>query len=241
MSKRTSRSSADLKTSPWVIAGIVAIALLVVAVLVQFGQRNAPMTVATPPPDAVAAGLTADGHHYRGSLEAKVVLIEFEDLRCPFCQRYFLQTEPSVIEQYVKAGLVRTESRIIPLLGPASVPIAEAVACAGEQGKYWEFRHVAFTNQAPENNPDGRARFLEFAQAAGVSDMAAFTNCFDTQRYKAQVGQAMNAAQSAGIQVTPTLIVNGVKYEGALSFEAGSDGPGLKDVLDQALVVAGGG
>lgn len=239
MSKKASRTNEDTQTSPWVIAGLVAIALLVVAILIQAGQQNQPATLEAPPNIEIETGVTETGVYYRGSKNAKIVVAEYEDLRCPFCQRYFLQTEPLVLEQFVLTGLVREEVHIIPLLGNASVPAAEAARCAGDQNKFWEFRHMAFTYQPDEGTPDGRARFIEYAQVIGL-DVAKFTECFDTQRHKGKVQQSMAEAQALGVRVTPTLIINGTKYEGMIPFEREGDQPGMKELISEALVQAGG-
>lgn len=223
----------------YVIAGIAIIAVLVVAVLIQ---ANRPPTTQAPGledlPTGLETGLTPEGHPYRGSLSAKVVVVEYEDLRCPFCRQHFVETEPSILEQYVKAGLVREESRIVPILGSPSVAAAEAAACAREQNKYWEFRHVAFANQPGESDPYGRANLVEFAELAGL-EMGKFTTCFDTQRYQSEVEATLREAQSLGVNSTPTFFVNGVKVEGAVPFVRDGGGQGFKDILDAALQTAG--
>lgn len=243
MSKKSvSKAKTPERTSPVVIGGLVVIAALVVLVLIQVGRSDNPAVVATvPAPTGIETGSTEDGHYYRGSLTAKVVVVEYEDLRCPYCQQYFLETEPQVLEQYVRTGLVREESHLIAILGSPSISAAEAAYCAGEQGKYWEFRHVAFTNQPPETTPDGRANFVKYAGQVGV-DVSKFTNCFDTERYQSKVNQTTQQAQQVGVESTPTLFVNGVKYQGAIPFLPNANfSHGFKDVLDAALIVAGGG
>jgi len=238
LSKRTTKRTTEQKTEWYVIAGIIVIAVLVVAVLIQAGR---PQTAQTPGledlPTGIETGVTPDGHPYRGSLSAKVVVVEYEDLRCPFCRQHFVGAEPQILEQYVKAGLVREESRIVPILGSPSVAAAEAAACAGEQNKYWEFRHVAFANQPLETDPYGRANLVKFAEAAGL-DIGRFTTCFDTQRYQGEVETTLREAQSLGVSSTPTFFVNGVKYEGAVPFER-DGGQGFKDILDAALQAVG--
>lgn len=243
MSKRNvSKNRPPERTSPLVIGGLIVIAVLVVAVLIRVGQADNPAAVPTVPvPTGIETGVTLEGIHYRGSLEAPVVVVEYEDLRCPYCQQYFLETEPQVLEQYVRAGLVREESHLIAILGSPSISAAEAAYCAGEQGKFWDFRHVAFSNQPPEDTPNGRAEFVKYAEQVGA-DVAKFTNCFDTQRYRAKVNEATSEAQRVGVESTPTLFVNGVKYQGAIPFMPNEvSSRGLKEILDTALLLAGGG
>ncbi len=244
MSKRTqrARSAEDLRTSPWVIAGIVGIAVLVVAVLIRASAQ--PEAQVTAPDLAVLQGvprgLSEEGFPYLGSPEAKVVIVTFEDLRCPFCQAEFLETEPQVMAQFVKPGLVRIESRMIAILGSASVAAGEALRCAGEQDKYWEYRHTFFANQPEESILPGRVTFVQFAQLAGVGDPDKFTTCFDSQKYRAEVERTNQAAQQVGVNSTPSFIINGQLYAGKMPFLSAGAQSGFKDILEAALAAANG-
>jgi protein-disulfide isomerase len=242
VSKRAQRakSADELKTSPWVIAGIVAIAVLVVAVLIQASIH--PEKQATAPNlsvlQGIPLGVSDEGYPYLGNPDAKVLIVAFEDLRCPFCKAEFLETEPQVLEQYVKPGLVRIESRMIAILGSASVAAGEALRCAGEQGKYWQYRYTFFSNQPDESVLPGRDDFVQFAQLAGVPDIDQFTACYDAQKYRPAVDSTNAAAQRLGISSTPTFLVNGEMYEGKMPFLTTSTQRGFKDILDAALVTA---
>jgi protein-disulfide isomerase len=242
VSKRAQRAKSpdELRTSPWVIAGIAAIALLVVAVLIQASIQPDKQVTA---PDfsvlqSIPRGVSAEGYPYLGNPEAKVLVVAFEDLRCPFCKGEFLETEPQVLEQYIKPGLVRLESRMIAILGSASVAAGEALRCAGDQDKYWEYRYTFFSNQPEETNLPGRDDFVQFAQLAGVPDMNQFTGCFDSQKYRAAVESTNAAAQRLEVSSTPTFLINGELYAGKMPFLATGTQPGFKDILDAALAAA---
>lgn len=242
MSKRTQRvkSADELRTSPWIIVGIIGIAVLVVAVLIQ--ASNQPKTQVTAPDlsalQGLPSGVSDTGYPYLGSPDARVVMVAFEDLRCPFCQGAFLETEPQVLEQFVRPGLVRIESRMIAILGSASVAAGEALRCAADQGHYWEYRHTFFANQPNEADLPGREKFVQFAQLAGVPDVGQFTACFDSQKYRAAVESTNAAAQQLGVSSTPSFLINGQVYAGKMPFLTTSTQQGLKDILDAALAAA---
>lgn len=84
-----------------------------------------------------------------GKADAKVVLIEFSDYECPFCERHYTQTEQQLVKDYINTGKVRLYYRDYPISGihPGAQKAAEAARCAGEQGKYWEFHDKVFENQ----------------------------------------------------------------------------------------------
>ncbi|MBI4036625.1 thioredoxin domain-containing protein [Candidatus Daviesbacteria bacterium] len=84
-----------------------------------------------------------------GSAAAKVTLIEFSDYQCPFCERYFTQTEGQIKKEYIDTGKVKFYYRDYPLsqIHPGAQKAAEAARCAGDQGKYWEYHDLIFQNQ----------------------------------------------------------------------------------------------
>lgn len=74
----------------------------------------------------------------RGNPDAKITIIEYSDLECPFCKRFHVTME-QVLATY--GNDVRVVFRHFPLdsLHKKARTEANAVECAGEQGKFWEF------------------------------------------------------------------------------------------------------
>lgn len=85
-----------------------------------------------------------------GNANAKVTIVEFSDYQCPFCERFFTQTEGQIKKEYVDTGKVKFYYRDFPLtqIHPGAQKGAEAARCAGDQNKYWEFHDAVFQNQA---------------------------------------------------------------------------------------------
>lgn len=85
----------------------------------------------------------------QGNANAKVTLVEFSDYQCPFCARFFTQTEGQIKKEYVDTGKVKFYYRDFPLpqIHPGAQKAAEAARCAGDQGKYWEYHDSLFQNQ----------------------------------------------------------------------------------------------
>lgn len=84
-----------------------------------------------------------------GNQNAKVSLIEFSDYQCPFCGRFFTQTEGQLKKEYIDTGKVKFYYRDFPLsqIHPGAQKAAEAARCAGDQDKYWKYHDLVFTNQ----------------------------------------------------------------------------------------------
>ncbi len=85
----------------------------------------------------------------QGNTNAKVTLIEFSDYQCPFCGRYYSQTEGQIKKEYIDTGKVKFYYRDFPLsqIHPGAQKAAEAARCAGDQGKYWQYHDLVFENQ----------------------------------------------------------------------------------------------
>jgi len=86
---------------------------------------------------------------------------------------------------------------------------AEAAMAAHEQGKFWEFINVAFANQKALDRVD----LEKYAQQVGL-DMDAFKKALDTRKFKKRVQEDLEAGKKVGVRGTPTIFVNGRKYEG---------------------------
>ncbi|HET7203649.1 MAG TPA: DsbA family protein [Steroidobacteraceae bacterium] len=141
-----------------------------------------------------------------GSPEAPVTIIEFTDLQCPYCARFALETWPVLRARYVETGTVHFVSRDLPLpYHEFALPAAVAARCAGEQGKFWEFREALFRGQSKL----ATAPYEEIARRFGL-DVARFAACrTDASMIAAVRGDAALAARH-GIASTPTFVVGRV-------------------------------
>jgi protein-disulfide isomerase len=165
-----------------------------------------------------------------GDSAAPVHIIEYGDFQCPYCLRFWSDTEPQLIKEYVNTGKVYFEYRSVgSFLGPESGWAAEGAYCAGDQGKFWEYHDTLFTNWTGENVGDfTKDKLTQYAEALGLN-MAEFGSCLSEEKHKGTVEQDKAQADADGVHATPTLFINGVKVEGAQPFDI------LKDLIEQAL------
>jgi protein-disulfide isomerase len=181
--------------------------------------RTAVSITLEPPRLRVADG----GRPSRGPARAPVEIIEFSDFQCPFC----LKAHPTVAQVLSTYGdRVRFVYRHYPLPNhPSAWPAAEAAACAGEQGKFWEYHDRLFDNQSKLGAAD-----LKQHAAALALDTAKFDACVDTHKYKSDVDADVTAGEEAGVSGTPAFFINGRQLSGAQPFDA------FKHVIDEELV-----
>jgi len=177
------------------------------------------VTISLEPPRQQVA---IEGHASKGPENAPIQLIEFSDFQCPFCQR----ANP-VVEQVLKTygDRIRFVYRHFPLPNhPNARPAAEASACAGEQGRFWQYHDTLFANPARLTDADLKTH----AATAGL-DAAKFAACFDGRTFKDQVDQDLQEGDEVGVTGTPAFFINGRSLEGAQPFEA------FKRIIDEEL------
>jgi len=174
------------------------------ALLEKQAQANtsAPRPAQTAQPQFVTLPDT-DGHAQLGSNDAPVTIVEFTDMQCPYCARFSAQTLPALRKTYIDTGKVRFVSWDLPLaFHQYAVPAAVAVDCAGEQGKYWEFREQVFQRQKDLAGEP----YDEIAVGLGL-DTSKFKSCRqDPARTKAAEADRV-AANALGITATPTFLI----------------------------------
>jgi len=105
-----------------------------------------------------------------GNSTAPITIIEYTDFQCPFCGKFFQETEQTVMNDYIKAGKIELVHRDFSFLGNESTMAAEAARCAGDQGKFWEYHDYLFTHQAGENHGNfSNVNLKSFASVLGLN------------------------------------------------------------------------
>ena len=181
----------------------------------------APAAVAAPAPEKVTIKL---GQEYAiGPSGAPVAIIEFNDLQCPFCNRFHTGAFADIRKHYVDTGKVRFINRDMPLedIHPQAVRASHAARCAGEQGKYWEVAESLITHQAGMSPQS----IDQHAKQTGL-EASAYQSCMDSNRYVEAIRASGAAARALGISGTPSFVIGrvdgdtvvGQKLVGAVPF-----------------------
>ena len=161
----------------------------------------------------------AKTRHFKGDPDAPITIIEFADFQCPYCGRFFAQTEPQINEQYMQSGKVRFAYFNFAFLGPESNWAAEAAECAADQDKFWEYHDKLYDSQSGENQGAfSKDNLKQFAEELGL-DTSTFNECLDSGKYTQLVQEESSMASSIGVRSTPTFLINGQAVVGAQPFE----------------------
>ncbi len=185
--------------------------------------------------------LEATGAGVLGDRKARIAIIEFSDYQCPFCLRYFRNTMPKLVKDYVDTGKVKYVLRDFPLtsIHPEAFAAAAAARCAGDQGKYMEMHDQFFAKQATLRQADWNAH----AKAVGLN-VGDFEACMESKRYEAAVKKDMEAGIAAGVRGTPTFFIGSLDADGT-TMRAGNIITGaqpyrvFKRALDSLLAAKG--
>ena len=104
-----------------------------------------------------------------GDQNAPVTIVLYVDFQCPFCGKFFKETEQTALANYIKDGKVKLISRDFAFLGDESLKAAEAARCAADQGKFWEYHDYLFTHQNGENKGNfSNLNLKTYAKALGL-------------------------------------------------------------------------
>ena len=182
-----------------------------------------------PVPHTHAAGIgERPGDLALGDPDAPVTLIEYFSLTCPHCRWFHENIYNRLKPEYVDTGRLRYVARDFPLNAPA-VQAAILAHCAGRD-RYFTFVDVLFeTFDDWASAGDYPEKLAQIGELGGVSRNQ-FDACLGDKALEDSIFQGMTAAQAEyNVSGTPTIIVNGERYEGKMRFEA------LAEHLDRLL------
>jgi protein-disulfide isomerase len=172
-----------------------------------------------------------------GNPKAKVLLVEYGDLKCPVCATYSEQVLPELIDSKVRGGAAAIEFRNFTIIDEQSGPAGAAALAAGEQGRGWNFLEIFYRNQGFESDPYADDEFLTaVARAAGVRDIARWNADRRSAPIRAKVEATTREAEQVGFTGTPSFAVGGPATGGLEPVEAVSS---PVDELEAAIDASG--
>lgn len=147
--------------------------------------------------------------HILGNPEAPIRVIEYGDFECPFCRmaHYRLrEVEPLVGDTLCFAY------RHFPLsqAHPHAENAAEASEIAGAFGKFWEMHHVLYENQDALDDQS----LVDYASQLGINEDV-FIEQLSAHIYQKRVHTDFMSGVRSGVNGTPTLFLNEVRFEGS--------------------------
>ncbi|AJM91598.1 DsbA family protein [Nitrosopumilus piranensis] len=156
---------------------------------------------------------TSLGSPMLGTSDAPITIIEFGDYQCSNCKKWFLNTKPDIVTNYIDTGKVNLVFVDIAFLGKDSGPASIATYCAEDQGRYWDYHGFLYSNQLSIDNGWANSDSLKgYANNLGLN-MEMFVSCLDSEKYSKRVQFNTNEAQRNGVTGTPTFFIIGPNGE----------------------------
>lgn len=215
-------------------SGVAAAMVLAVVLGVVVGSNSSDTAEQALTATSVATGFpdstrTDDGVVMVADDAQEPVRVElYVDLQCPACREYEARVADT-LEQLVIDGRIELVVHPISILDRASTTEyssrgAAAVACAADEGLFWEYQKVLYAEQPPEGG-DGLSdeRLIELGTEVGLPE--SFEECVTSGARAVWVEQVTDTARDAGISSTPTVLVDGEQITGgtAADLEAAVD------------------
>lgn len=143
----------------------------------------------------------------KGNPGGDVTLVEFFDLRCPYCRR--LHTD---MDAFLRRDRnVRVVLKDIPILGPASTIASRALFASQRQGKYVEYYNALMRVRGDLNEQALRTE----AERVGL-DWARIQREMDEPAIQARIDANLRLARALRIDGTPAIVVGETLVPGAV-------------------------
>src|SRR5262249_19775149 len=156
-----------------------------------------------------------DRDHIRGAMPADaVVVVAYQDFLCPYCRRLrqvFRRLREALGDRLVYVFRHFPNERA----NPGAELASRATEAAARQGHFFEM-HDAIFDRKP---PIGRPELIEMARAIGL-DVDRFERDLASDLTHARVEQDVADGRKNGVTGTPTLFVDGVRYDGAWDYHS---------------------
>jgi protein-disulfide isomerase len=190
----------------------LALVAVVVAVVVSSGVlKSDDITGSTEVADRFQ-GIPQDGVTL-GEPNAPATIVEFADLKCPFCAEFSKDGLPQLIDEYISTGKAKIVFRNLTILdgaaeGNDSTDAATMATASGLQDKLWNFVDLFYLNQKDENTVYSTDAFLKsIGDAIPGLDVTKAMDQRTSPQVKAQLDLASEQADANNVSGTPTFFV----------------------------------
>ncbi|CEG34934.1 MULTISPECIES: DsbA family protein [Peribacillus] len=160
---------------------------------------------------------------YLGEKSAPVQIVEFGDYKCPVCKTFEEQFFPSIQSELIDTGKAQfyfMNYSFINVDSTRSAKFAESVYQELGNETFWEFHELLFDKQPADLKYEKQDvftdKFLEetLKEIANDKEVKKVVTSFKAKKSEDQWNKDMELADELGVTGTPSLFVNGKKFEG---------------------------
>jgi protein-disulfide isomerase len=151
--------------------------------------------------------------HIQGNAAASVTLVEYGDFECPYCGAMYGVIKAA---QHSMGPELRFVFRQFPLtdMHPQALHAAQFSEAAAAIGKFWDAHDMLYDNQAALSDR-ALSRYAVQLDLRGCDLDNAFGGSHDER-----IQEDFESGLRSGVNGTPTLFINGRRYDGAPDAES---------------------
>lgn len=212
MAKKQKKASAKKHPSKflyWMI-GLVAVCIIGLVVLANLPKDGFDFDYTDQP--------------FLGEKSADVNIVEFGDYKCPVCKNFNQSFFPLIEKDLINTGKAKFYYMNYPFIHPVdstrAAVFAEAVYAELGNDTFWKFHELLYEKQpddtSKENVELNTEEFLKETLKEVTSDenVEKVAKAYGSETYQKRVDKDLSYVDTLNITGTPTIYVNGVKFEG---------------------------
>jgi len=203
---------ASKKASPkwffWVV-GVFSLCVLGLLLIGNFSKTEAVINYKNQP--------------YIGDAAAPVKIVEFGDYKCPVCKNFNATNFPQIKEKYVETGIATFYFMNDPFINTdsnRSALFAETVYQELGNETFWKFHDQLYSKQPEDSKYEAIDLYTEsflkdtLKEVANDDDTNKVMEAFQQKKAKSALEQDLLHVKNLKVDGTPTLFINGKKFEG---------------------------
>ena len=154
-----------------------------------------------------------------GNENAKISIIAYESLTCSHCANFHKDVYPKLKKEYIDTGLAKIEFRHFPL-GAMAFNAAKIAQC--KQSQSLEILESLYSGQQEwikgNTIEEANNHLKKYLQKQGFN--INFEKCINNKEIEDFVlNDRIEAAKKFKVNATPTIIINGKKFEKSLNYK----------------------
>ena len=217
MAKQAAKTADN--TTRWIVIAMVALVVVTGVVFSLFGQSDKTTASLSGldgiklKPAVTSTIDTANGSAISFENGAATTIDVWEDSQCPVC-KMFADANGQYLDSLIREKKANVRYHVLSFLGDESVRAANASFCAADEGQYLDFHKAIYAVQSAVENSGfwSNETLVEMGKKIGITSTK-FEDCV-TKGSKVDLVQANSESMSKfGVQVTPTVFINGKKWE----------------------------
>ncbi|WP_137789443.1 DsbA family protein [Bacillus sp. E(2018)] len=186
--------------------------------------------------DTSTADISYENQPYLGEKDATVNIIEFGDYKCPACKNFNESFFPLIDKELIQTGKVKFYFLNYPFINvdsERSAIFAETVYKELGNETFWKFHKTLYEKQPDDQSLERQDIFTEkfltetLGEVTSDEDVKKVTETWENKDNEKALKTDEALVSDLGVTSTPTLFVNGKKFEGT-SLED------LKEMVDDA-------